>query len=69
MNKLSPIQVFIVFCIEAYKKSNNIKAEIALNNFEKYDIFSFLENAYDVLHTQSLEYIVTEINELIKNAK
>lgn len=69
MYKLSSIQTFIIFCLEAYKNAKNMKPETALNDFEKYDIFNFLENAYDVLHSQSLEYIVIEISELIKNAK
>ncbi len=69
MNKLSSIHTFIIFCLEAYKIENKITGQNALNDFEKYNIFNFLESAYDVLHTQSMKFIVDEINEFIKNER
>lgn len=66
MNKLSEIQTFIIFCMEAYKNKYKLTGEDVFNLFRKFDVFIFLENGYDVLHTQSMDYMVTEIHELIK---
>ena len=55
--------------MEAYKNKYDLSGEAVLNLFQKFEIFSFLENGYDVLHTQSMDYIVSEVNELIKNRK
>jgi len=66
MNKLKPEQTFIIFCIEAYKQKNNISGKEVLNDFEKYEVFNFLEHAFEVLHTQSKNYIISEIEEYIK---
>lgn len=67
MSKLNKKQAFIIFCMEAYKNKYDLSGEVVLNLFQKFEIFSFLENGYDVLHTQSMDYIVSEIYELIKN--
>ena len=67
MKKLSPIQTFIIFCLEEYKNKKEMSGKNALNEFVNYNVLEFLENHYDVLHTQSLSYIFEEINEYVKN--
>lgn len=44
-----------------------MKAMSAFELFKDHKVFSFLEEGYDVLHTQSLEYVVSEIKALINN--
>jgi len=67
MKTLIEKQVFIIFALEAYKNSEKVDAMKALSLFKENNVFSFLEEGYDVLHTQSLAYVVTEINTLINN--
>lgn len=67
MSSLSEIQVFIIFALEAYRRSEKMKAMSAFELFKDHKVFSFLEEGYDVLHTQSLEYVVSEIKALINN--
>lgn len=69
MSKLSKIQEFTIFCMEAYKTKYELSGADVLNLFQKFDIFTYLETGYEVLHTQSMNYIVSEINELMKNRK
>jgi hypothetical protein len=69
MSKLTKEQEFIIFCMEAYRKKYKLSGQNIFEIFQKFDIFLFLEKGYDVLHTQSIEYIVSEIHELIKNRK
>ena len=69
MNKLSKEQEFIIFCLEAYKNKKNITGKKAINDFKKYNVLEFLESSFDILHSQSMNYITDEINEFIKNKK
>jgi hypothetical protein len=66
---MSKTNQFIIFCLESYKRERNLNGEQALKDFEDYDVFSYLTNGYDVLHTQSREYIVADIKEYIDNRK
>ncbi len=67
MNKLNEIQNFILFCLEAYRTKTNKAGKEALNDFKKYDVFNFLEEGFEVLHTQSKSYTIDEIITFIKN--
>ncbi len=64
--KLNTIQSFQLFCLESYRSNNGIAGQKALSNFKKARVFSFLAEGYDVLHTQSQHFIVSEINRYIK---
>jgi len=66
---LTKEQEFIIFCMEAYRQTHQLSGAVVFELFQKFEIFLFLEQAYDVLHTQSMSYIVAEIHELIKNKK
>jgi len=67
MVKLNNIEKFQLFCLENYKTFKKITGEKALHDFESNKVFDFLAQGYEVMHTQSEEYIVDEINEYIKN--
>lgn len=69
MSKLTKIQEFIIFSMEAYRKQYKLNGQEVFDLFQKFEIFSYLENGYDVLHSQSMDYIVSEIDELIINRK
>ncbi len=62
---LSPIQSFQLFCLESYRSAEDISGSKALNDFKNADVFTFLSNSYDLLHTQSQDYIVSEIIQYI----
>lgn len=68
-NKTSPILLFLTFCLENYKDHKNINAEETLFLFNKYNVLEYLEKVFDTLHTQSKEYIMTEIDNYITNRK
>ena len=61
------INDFIVFCLESYKVKNNISGNYAYNIFLKYDLFDYLKDGYDVLHTQGQDYIINDIEVYLKN--
>lgn len=64
--KLNALQSFQLFCLESYRNTKGISGKKALNDFKKAGVFSFLSAGYDMLHTQSQHFIVSEINLYIK---
>jgi hypothetical protein len=61
------IQQFIIFCLESYKVDKHLTGAEALRDFEQYDIFSYLAEGYDVLHTQGQAYLVADIKDFIRH--
>ena len=53
MSKLNKIEKYQLFCLEMYKIKRNITGKVALEEFETYDVFSFIRAGYEVLHTQA----------------
>lgn len=68
-NRDMKILLFKMFCIEKYRFSKEMSAEEALLLFSKYKVFDFLENTFEMLHTQDTEYIIDTINTYIKNKR
>jgi len=61
MEALDKKKVFIVFVLEEFIRDEGLPATLVLETFKKHDVFSFLEEGYEVLHTQSLGFVVNEI--------
>jgi hypothetical protein len=68
-SKLNPIQSFQLFCLENYRNSTGVSGKKALNVFVKEGVFDFLASGYDLLHTQSKNFIIDEINQFINREK
>ncbi len=58
---------FISLCIESYKKKNEKSGQEVLVLFDKYGVTEFLADGYEILHTQSVQYIEEEIELYLKN--
>ena len=61
------INEFIIFCIENYKQKVKLTGKEVYELFEKYELFDYLYNGYDVLHTQGDEWLMKDIDEYLKN--
>lgn len=60
------IAYFISFCIEQYKEKNHISGSETMEVFNRNGLLDYLEAHYEPLHTQSRQWILEEIDELIK---
>ena len=60
---------FIIFCIESYKQRKNISGKEAFKNFRRFNVFKYLENYYDVLHSTGQKYLVNDIEKYINSRK
>ena len=60
---------FVSFCIEQYKMLSSQSGCTVEQMFEQNGVSQFLIDHYEVLHTQSAQYIIDEINLFLKNHK
>ena len=62
------IMEFVVFAIESAAQKTGIPAPILYNRLEKVNLISrYLIEGYDMLHTQSREYIADTLIEALNN--
>lgn len=59
------VPLFIAFAIEQYKKHKGISGAKAARLLDEAGIIHHLEDYYDVLHTQSAQWLMEEIDSMI----
>jgi len=57
----------VSLCIETYKKKYKKSGQEVIMVFDEYGVTEFLADGYDVLHTQSIQYVIEEIEIYLKN--
>jgi hypothetical protein len=57
---------FVVFCIEQYRLRGELSSAAVLAMFKESGVEEFLMRNFEVLHSQSVEYILREIDLFIK---
>lgn len=58
---------FAVFCLENYKVYRNLTGTDVFNLFERYGVFDYIREFYDVLHTTGHNYINDDIDIYLKS--
>lgn len=53
---------FTVFCLENYKVHRNLSGREVYALFERYGVFDYIHEFYDVLHTTGHNYINNDID-------
>ncbi|MGL4943349.1 MAG: DUF3791 domain-containing protein [Thermoguttaceae bacterium] len=61
--------LWICFCVENYQRLRKKEVEDVLFLFAKTNVYDFLIESYDVLHTQGRNYIIDEIEQYIQNQR
>lgn len=59
---MSKVIAFTVFCLENYKAHKNLSGSEAYSIFERYRVFDYIREFYDVLHTTGHNYINNDID-------
>ena len=67
--KKQDIAYFLSLCIEQYKKAKGIDGAEVIKTFAKFDVFDYLNNHFEILHTQSRQWILEDIDEYIEVRK
>ena len=60
------IAYFLSFCIEQYKTEKGISGADAVQVLKLYGVLEYLAEHFDVLHTQSKQWLLADIDELFK---
>ena len=63
------IAYFLSFCIEQYKRHIYASGSDVMALFVQYGVDQYLINNFDILHTQSSQWLMEEIDEYIKREK
>lgn len=66
---LKDITYFISFCIEQYMNAKGVNEDEAIATFSEHGVFDYLKDYFEVLHTQSRQWIVADLEEFINNRK
>lgn len=66
---LKDITYFISFCIEQYMNAKGIEEDEVIATFSEYGVFDYLYDYFEVLHTQSRQWIIADIEEFINDRK
>ena len=57
---------FLIYCVEIYKTAHKISGKEVMRLFSQYEILDYIVNCYGALHTTGPEYIIQDIDGLIK---
>lgn len=63
------IAYFISFCIEQYKHAKQMTGSEVVDLFTQYGVLDYLNEHFEVLHTQSRQWLLEDIDEFIRIRK
>lgn len=63
------IAYFVSFCIEQYKVHISATGGEVMSIFDRYGVTEYLSANFDVLHTQSRQWLLEEIDDFIQQRK
>ncbi len=66
-DNMSKETAFTVFCLENYKLHRNLSGQQVLDLFDRYGVFDYIREFYDVLHTTGYNYINNDIDIYLKS--
>lgn len=70
MNKNTlDIAYFLSFCIEQYKNEKGMDGVEAMRILDKYGVLEYLRDHFEILHTQSRQWILSDIDDFINMRK
>ena len=67
--QIRDVAYFISFSIEQYMNEKGLDEDQAISIFSEYNILDYLNEHYEVLHTQSRQWLIAEIDEIINESK
>ncbi len=59
------ISYFVSFCVEQYKHAKKLTGGEAMTELDRYGVLDYLAENYEILHTQSHQWILEDIDEFI----
>ena len=66
---LRDVTYFLSFCIEQYMNAKGLDEIEVIDTFTQYGVLDYLNEHFEVLHTQSRQWLIAEIDEFINKRK
>ncbi|MCL2844956.1 MAG: DUF3791 domain-containing protein [Chitinivibrionia bacterium] len=66
-NESNEVMQFVIFAIEEYRAAKNITGKEALSLFQTSGLLDYIEEFYDVLHSQGTEYLIYDFDEYLSS--
>ncbi|MDR0874348.1 MAG: DUF3791 domain-containing protein [Prevotellaceae bacterium] len=66
-NETDSKKKFVVFAIEEYRNRKGIDGKTAITLFEKSGLLQYIEDFYDVLHSNGTEYLIADFDDYFKH--
>ena len=63
------ISYFVSFCVEQYKNAKHLTGNQAFEELNRYGVLDYLAESYEILHTQSYQWILEDMEEFINIRK
>ena len=63
------IAYFISFCLAQYKVHISANGNEVMDLFDKYGVTEYLSDNFEILHTQSRQWLLEEIDDFIQQKK
>ena len=57
---------FVIFCLEIYRSRKELTGKEVYELFEKYNVFEYLRNGYEMLHTQGDKWLLEDIDNFLE---
>ena len=67
--KKQDVAYFLSFCIEQYMNAKEISREVAISLLAETGVLDYMAEHFEILHTQSHQWIIEEIDEYINEHK
>jgi len=67
--KTLDIAYFLSFCIEQYKNEKGMDGAEAMRTLDKYGVLEYLRDHFETLHTQSRQWILSDMDDFINLRK
>lgn len=66
MSERSRVAEFVSFCIEAFANAKGLSGSDVFRLFDSCGLVGYLDEGYDVLHTQGREWLLADMDEYLK---
>lgn len=67
--KKQDVAYFLSFCIEQYMNTKGLSREQAISLLSERGVLDYLAEHFEILHTQSCQWIIEDIDEYINEHK
>lgn len=58
---------FLIYCIEIYKHAEKLTGKQVSELFDRYNLFDYITECYEILHIHGNKYVIEDINEYIES--